>query len=110
MLAFVQSPPPVSDAVRQAMQLAEIRALVERIAGIEGHGSTPDHSAMSAAYDRALPIVCKRFDAIAAAASDWAAEGVAALIAADNPPRAAAACLAQELAATERRLAALLKL
>lgn len=92
-----------ADPGRQLAQLREVLRLVERIAGLEesgGRDAMLDESArVSGAYDRALPVVQRRFDALADETAGWAAAGVEALLAAgrDDPPRAAAARLAAQL-------------
>ena len=104
---------PVSaEAGQQVAQLRQVLELVERVAG---RGSPPPADAaidedarISSGYADALPIVRRRFDALAAEAAAWAAAGVQAIVAARDeaePPRDAAARLAEEIAATLRRLA-----
>lgn len=98
--------PPVSPAAgadpgRQLAQLREALLLVERIAGRTSAAEAGLDAAatLSAAYDRALPVAQRRFDALAAETAIWAAAGVEALLVAGNaaPPRAAAARLADSL-------------
>ena len=116
-----QAPPsPASagpDPGRQITQLREALRLVERIAGEESrHDAALDEAArISCAYDLALPVVQRRFEALAQETAIWAAAGVEALLAAgalddkeDAPPRAAAARLARQLDAALGNLAALL--
>jgi len=103
-----QAPPPASlsaaDPGRQIAQLREALRLVERIAGrpdTRGDDFRLDEAArVSEAYDRALPVTQRRFEALAAETVIWAAAGVEALLISDNgpPPRAAAARLADSLA------------
>jgi len=101
-----QAPPPPpspADPGRQVAQLREVLRLVDGLAGHAGaaHDSALDEAArVSAAYDRALPIVQRRFDTRAAEAASWAAAGVEALLARGEnaPPRAAAARLAAQIA------------
>jgi len=104
-----QAPPPAppsgADPGRQVAQLREALRLVERIAGRDGGPSASDArldeaARVSIAYDRALPVAQRRFDALAAETAIWAAAGVEALLAAGHgaPPRAAAARLAESLA------------
>jgi len=103
-----QAPPPASssaaDPGRQIAQLREALRLVERIAGRGDAGredSRLDEAArVSEAYDRALPVARRRFEALAAETVIWAAAGVEALLIAGQgaPPRAAAARLADSLA------------
>jgi hypothetical protein len=83
--------------------------LVRTIAGTSESASAcesmlDEAARLSSAYDRALPVVQRRFDALAAEAASWAAAGVEALLAAGegSPPRPAAARLASQL---ERALA-----
>ena len=100
-----QAPPtPASagpDPGRQIAQLREALRLVERIAGEErGSDRALDEAArISGAYDIALPVVQRRFEALASETALWAAAGVEALLAAGsaNPSRAAAARLARKL-------------
>jgi len=101
--------PPGTDPGRQIAQLREALRLVERIAGRPDTGPEvrlDEAARISEAYDRALPIVRSRFDALAAETAAWAAAGVEALLAAATsiPPRAAAERLASAL---ERALAQL---
>lgn len=99
------SPAPAgADPGRQIVQLREALGLVERIAGRtaprEGKDAMLDQAArLSDGYDRALPIVQRRFDALALETAGWAAAGVEALLVAGerSPPRAAAARLAGQL-------------
>jgi hypothetical protein len=106
--------PSGADPGRQVAQLREALRLVERIAGhadVAGHDQRLDEAArVSGAYDRALPIVQRRFDTRAAEAAGWAAAGVEALLAGDKsaPPRAAAARLARQLEQAIAALGALL--
>ena len=102
-----QSPPspapPGLDPGRQVAQLREALRLVERIAGrpgVEADEARLDEAArVSDAYDRASPIVQRRFDALAIETAGWAAAGVEALLIAGaaSPPRAAAQRLATQL-------------
>ena len=104
---------PGADPGRQVAQLHEVLRLVERLAGREAqYGERLDAAAqVSDAYDRALPIVQRRFDALAGETSVWAAAGVEALLAAGEgaPPRAAAARLAATLERTLSEMASLLR-
>ena len=92
-----------ADAGRQVAQLREALALVERIAGRAGAADDDalleQAARLSAAYDRALPVVQRRFDALVAETAAWAAAGVEALLSAgaSGTPRAAAARLADDL-------------
>jgi hypothetical protein len=114
-----QAPPsaPVAgpDPGRQVAQLREALRLVERIAGgpaSPSHEAALDEAArLSIAYEAALPVVQRRFEALAAETAIWAAAGVEALLAAQAaaPPRAAAARLARQLDAALSQLAALLQ-
>ena len=115
-----QTPHPVAqpgaDPGRQVAQLREAQRLVERIAGRGGEARTDallDEAArVSGAYDRALPIVQRRFDALAGETAGWAAAGVEALLAAAGagmPPRAAATRLAARLDDSLNQMAALLR-
>ena len=77
--------------------------LVEEIAGRRGApvGDVllEEAARLSDAYDRALPIVQRRFDALAAETASWAAAGVEALLVAarSGAPRVAAERLALRL-------------
>jgi hypothetical protein len=92
---------PGADPGRQVAQLHEVLRLVERLAGREAQdGERLDAAAqVSDAYDRALPIVQRRFDALTGETSVWAAAGVEALLAAGRvaPAPAAAARLALQI-------------
>jgi hypothetical protein len=102
------------DPGHQIAQLREALRLVERIAGRAGaprHDAGLDEAArISAAYDAALPVVQRRFEALAAETTMWAAAGVEALLAAGEaaPPRAAAARLADRLGAALSEIASVL--
>jgi hypothetical protein len=105
--------PPGADPGRQVAQLREALRLVERIAGRPGRAADErrlDEAArISEAYDRALPVAQRRFEALAAETAVWAAAGVEALLAAGEPvPRAAAGRLARALERTLSELAELL--
>ena len=100
------SPSPASagaDPGRQVAQLREALRLVERIAGrddgVRGDRRLDEAARTSEAYDRALPIAQRRFEALAGETAAWATAGVEALLAAGGraPPRAAAARLAERL-------------
>jgi hypothetical protein len=112
-----QAPPspasPGPDPGRQVAQLREALRLVERIAGAETSDDRglDEAARISSAYDIALPVVQRRFEALAQETALWAAAGVEALLAAGDadPPRAAAARLAQRLDAALSEMAALLR-
>ena len=112
-----QAPPSPAtagpDPGRQLAQLREALRLVERIAGEErAHDRGLDEAAkISSAYDIALPVVQRRFEALANETALWAAAGVEALLASGNgvPSRAAAARLARQLDTALEDLAALLR-
>ena len=99
-----QVPPPSTapgaDPGRQVAQLREALRLVEHLAGRrsrDGGDALLDEAArVSSAYDRALPIVQRRFDALAGETAGWAAAAVEALMIAGRtaPAPAAAARLA----------------
>jgi hypothetical protein len=111
-----QAPPsPASagpDPGHQIAQLREALRLVERIAGEERtHDRALDEAArISSAYDIALPVVQRRFEALANETALWAAAGVEALLASGDgtPSRAAATRLARQLDTALADLAALL--
>ena len=105
--------PPGFDPGRQVAQLLEVLRLVERIAGgaepAAPDGRLEEAARISEAYDRALPVARRRFEALAAETSVWAAAGVEALlIAGEDAPRAAAARLAHSLDRALSEMAALL--
>jgi hypothetical protein len=104
------------EAGRQVAQLRHVLGLVDRIADREerasGDAALDENAQLSSAYEAASPIVQRRFDALAGETVAWAAAGVHALLAAKDDgiqPRAAAAGLADELAAALRRLARLVR-
>ena len=108
------APPAGPDPGRQVAQLREALRLIEGIAGLRGAPAEPllDEAArLSAAYDAALPVTQRRFEALASETGLWAAAGVEALLAAGEaaPPRAAAARLAGQLDAALSEMAALLR-
>ncbi|HYI47845.1 MAG TPA: hypothetical protein VEX35_05200 [Allosphingosinicella sp.] len=112
-----QAPPSPAcagpDPGRQVAQLREALRLVERIAGEERpHDQGLDEAArISSAHGAALPVVQRRFEALAQETAIWAAAGVEALLAAGeaDPPRAAASRLARRLDAALSEMAALLR-
>ena len=107
---------PTEGAGRQVAQLAYLRSLVEQVAGRAHEQShtedSLDRSAIvSAAYADALPVVAKRFDALAGETARWGADAVEAILAGDGaPPQVAAGVLADELLHAESKLHALLGL
>jgi hypothetical protein len=112
-----QTPPSPAangpDPGRQIAQLYEALRLVERLAGEE---RTRDHAldeaaSISSAHDLALPVVQRRFEALANETALWAAAGVEALLSAGqaSPSRAAAARLALQLQTALDELTALLR-
>jgi hypothetical protein len=107
--------PGLANAGAQVARLREVLALVEEIAGKPSAAPTDcslDEAArISGAYEAALPIDQRRFDALSGETSLRAAAGVEALLALrekGRPSRAAAARLAEELGAALERLSALL--
>ena len=91
------------DAGRQVAQLRHVLGLVEELAGLGG-ARIPEDSALaesaevSSVYGHALPIVQRRFDALAGETASWSAAAVAALLeAGEERSRAAARRLADEL-------------
>lgn len=112
-----QAPPAANpagaDPGRQVVQLREALRLVERIAGrapAQGEALLDEAAKLSAAYESALPIARRRFDARAEEAAIWVAAGVEALLAATEgePPRAAAGRLADTIEAELTALAGIL--
>jgi hypothetical protein len=107
--------PAGPDPGRQVAQLSEALRLIERIAGRSGapglEGALDEAALIGCAYDCALPVVQRRFEALASETAIWAAAGVEALLAADEspPPRAAAARLAGQLEAALSEMTALLR-
>ncbi len=100
-----------ADAGRQLAQLRHVQALVEQIAGRASSASDAaldEGARFSDAYDRALPVVQRRFDILAAETACWAAAGVEALLAAGGTASAAAAALADELDRAQAALAEIL--
>lgn len=104
-----------SDAGRQFASLIHMKTIAEDVAG-RGLGDPAcalDHGArVSAAYDAAVPVAQKRFDALAAEATGWAAVAAQALLGDGNshPSSAAAAQLADELDRAQREMERLLGL
>lgn len=112
--APASSVPSGADPARVVAQLREALRLVDRIAGRPDSASREarlDEAArISDAYDRALPIVRRRFEALAEESSIWTAAGVEALlVAGDRAPRGAAARLAAAIERALSNLAALLR-
>ena len=115
-----QSPPHKAmdgtDAGRQIAQLRHVLGLVEQIGGapqsFSREQALDEAARVSGAYGEALPVVQRRFDAMAAEAAAWAAAGVEALVAAGGRggTGAAARRLGQALRATIGDLTALLRL
>jgi hypothetical protein len=101
------------DAGEEMARLREVLALVEQIAGRPtSHQAGLDENArITGAHEAALPIVQRRFDALAAETARWAAAGVEALLdlhERGRPSRAAAGRLAEELARALARLCKIL--
>jgi hypothetical protein len=101
--------PGTADAARQVAQLRDVLMLVRQMAGLESGESEAalDESArLSSAYGDALPIVQKRFDALAGETAAWAATCVEALLrdGDDSLPQPAAAVLVAELTKALREL------
>lgn len=107
--------PTESDAGRQFASLIHMKTIAEDVAG-RGLGDASvalDHGArISAAYDAAVPVAQKRFDALAAEATSWATAAAQALLGDGNshPSPAAAERLAEELARAQREMERLLGL
>lgn len=102
-----QPSPSGSDPGRQIAQLRQALLLVRSIAGEEAAPGSGDvlldeAARASEAYERALPVAQRRFDALAAEAAAFTTAGVEALLAAAQagPPRTAARRLAREIETT----------
>jgi hypothetical protein len=113
-----QAPPasavPSGDPGRQVAALREILTLVRGLAGDDGSRDSDallDEAArISSAYERAGPVTQRRFDALAAETSAWAAAGVEALLANGGTPSAGPAIrLADMLGDSLKRLGTLLR-
>ena len=90
------------EAGQQIAQLRHVLAVIEEIVGKSSsrEDALDEMARIGRAYNAALPIVQRRFDAFAAETAGWAAAGVRALIAAGESaqrPRGAARRLADEL-------------
>ncbi|HEX8216118.1 MAG TPA: hypothetical protein VF577_01520 [Allosphingosinicella sp.] len=102
------------DAAAQLAQLRQVQALVEQIAGRSasspsGDAALDEAARAGSAYEDAVPVARRRFDALVAETVAWAAAGVEALTRAGGNP-AAAARLADELALAISDLLKLLRL
>ncbi len=103
------------DAGPQVAQLRHVLRLVGEIAGRPpgpgaGDAALDESARISSAYDHALPIVQRRFDALADETAIWSAAAVEALLKAGEPRSPAAARrLADELETALSRLSALLR-
>lgn len=95
--------PGRNDAGQQVAQLRHLLGLVEEVAGRtppqDGDAALDEAARISGAYEAAVPLARRRFDALAAETAGWAAEAVEALLAGEGAPSAAAARLADELGA-----------
>ena len=102
------------DAGRQIAQLRHVLSLVETLAGRPSAPGASDAALdeaarLSSAYDEALPIVRRRFDALLGETATWSALAVEALLqGGSQAPPAAARRLADELQTAFKRLTALL--
>src|SRR5438093_9082427 len=105
----IEKHPETSGVGGELAELRHVLTLVQDFAGrSSSSGDALDELArMTSDYARAPAIVQRRFDALAAETAAWAAVGIKALIAcsSSNPPRAAAARLADELGRAVKRLA-----
>jgi hypothetical protein len=101
-----------SAPVEHVARLRHVLALIEEISGcIPATSETAlgEDARISCAYERAPPILRRRYDALAGETAAWAAAGVKALLRdAVNPPRGAARLLAHDLRKALKRLATLL--
>ncbi|MGQ0559376.1 MAG: hypothetical protein ACT4OE_07305 [Sphingosinicella sp.] len=107
-------PATLDSAGRNFVQLCEALALAEQVAGrspAPREEALDEAAHLSVAYDRALPLVRERFDALADETAAWVAAAVEALLQAEGgpAPRAAAARLAAQLEKAIRELSALLR-
>jgi hypothetical protein len=104
------------DAGWKVAQLRHVLRLVEELAGGAVAAGADDAALdegarVSSAYDRALPIVQRRFDALAGETAIWSAAAVEALLRSGHAPASAAARrLAGELATPLKALSKLLRL
>jgi hypothetical protein len=105
-----------ADAGRQIAQLRHVLGLVRQIAGqasaARGDAALEENARISSGYADAPAIAQRRFDALAGETAAWAAAGVQALLAANgdrDPPRAAAAGLADELTGALEQLTRLVR-
>jgi hypothetical protein len=105
--------PGVGDAGRRLAQLREVLNLVQEVGGCQASSDAAldENARLSSAYANALPVVQKRFDALADQTEAWAALAVEALTKGDdgNAPKAATTALAEELSLALDQLAAILK-
>ena len=103
---------PGADPAAQIARLRELLRLVEQVAGREDRTEyrLDEAARLSDDYDRALPIVQRRFDLLAEEVASWATAGVEALVVAgsEGSPGAAAARLADRLDAALADLSGLL--
>jgi hypothetical protein len=105
------------EAGRQVAHLRHLLRIAEEIAGrvpraAAGDEALDEAARISEAYERSLPVVQRRFDALAEESAGWAAGAVETLlvIACDGaPPHSAAAQLARELDHALRDLARTLR-
>jgi hypothetical protein len=104
--------PGAGDAGRRLAQLRGVLDLVQEVGGCQARSDAAlDESArLSSAYAAALPVVQKRFDALADQTEAWAAVAVEALAKGEDgaAPQAASAALAAELASALEQLSAIL--
>jgi hypothetical protein len=104
------------DAGRQVAQLRHVLNLVEEIAGRKqassgGDAGLDESARVAGAYSAELPIVQRRFDALAAETAAWSAAAVEALLdAGDRRSKAAARRLGDELSKALTQLSELLRL
>ena len=102
----------IEPADTRLARLAEILALVERLAG-DGGAMVATPADTAAAYAAAGPIARRRFDALAAETAAFAAAGIEILLrqseTGGNGQPAAARCLAREMRAAIAELTRLLQ-
>jgi hypothetical protein len=103
------------DAGRQVAQLRHVLRLVDELAGRRaaldlGDAALDEGARISSAYSDAMPLVRRRFDALAGETATWSAAAVEALLGCEGRAAAAARRLSDELESALRELGALLRI